>query len=450
MKILVVSFFFPPVSQVGYRRPLRFVEHFRRQGHEVSVFCVHPSTPGLRNYSGVDQALTAKIPSGVRVYRTPSLHGFKILLSIRDRMRKRKSDAPPPAAVSSSPGGPAASASRKGLPGRLVDAFMDGLSVPDPYWGWILTTLPIMLLDRARGKAQAIYVTGPPWSPMILGALVSRLLGIPMYLDFRDPWTLNRYWKGHPASRFLERKVLVSGKTVITNTTSMERGFLEAFPGLYGRIQTIYNGFESGVRQEMEQFRAEFGQDPKTEFIVSHIGMLYPSRMPASLAAIFAEVAMKWAGPKPIVFRFLGQVMDPAPLVDAFVRAGVPQSLQLVGEVKTSEAKREEVKADVLLLLQSGTQDQIPAKAFEYVFAGNEILGVADEGSETANLLKDHGLGTVFNGGESTAEFMAFLRNAADAKPGQREVPERFLMEFEGERLSSRMLAVLTGGPSRA
>ncbi|MDB5103945.1 MAG: putative Glycosyl transferase [Fibrobacteres bacterium] len=451
MKIMVVSFFFPPVSQVGYRRPLRFVEHFRRQGHEVSVFCVHPSTPGLKNYSGIDPALSAKIPAGVRVYRTPSFHGFKILLAIRDGLRNKNGGVPPAAAVKSAPvaAAPDSARSGKGLAGRLVDSVMELFGVPDPYWGWIVTTLPMVLLDHARGKAQAIYVTGPPWSPMILGAIAGRMLGIPVFLDFRDPWTLNRYWKGHPASRYLESKVLASGKAVITNTASMEKGFLEAFPGLEGRIRTIYNGFEPGVMQEMQRYRDEQGQAVKTEFIVSHIGMLYPSRMPASLAKAFATVAAQWKGPRPIVFRFLGQVMDPAPLIEAFATAGVPQALQLVGEVSTSAAKREEVKADVLLLLQSGTQDQIPAKAFEYVFAGPEILCVADPGSETASLLERHGLGTVFNGTESAAAFAAVFGKAAEGRAATGTAPESFMTEFEGERLSARMLAVLTEGSVR-
>jgi glycosyltransferase involved in cell wall biosynthesis len=452
MRIFVVSFFFPPVSQVGYRRPLRFVEHFLKQGHEVSVFCVHPGTPGLKNYSGVDPALVQKIPAGVRVRRTPSIHGFKFLLSLRDRLKRKSGpSAPPPAAVKPPPGAAGGSAvARKSLKGRVVDAIMDGFTVPDPYWGWIFTTLPVLLWEHAKGKADAIYVTGPPWSPMILGALAGRMLGIPVHLDFRDPWTLNRYWKGHPASRFLERKVLSTGRSVITNTASMESGFLEAFPGLQGRILTIYNGFEPGIRQEMERFRSEIGDGPKTEFVVSHIGMLYPNRMPASLAGAFAAVAAQWGEPRPIVFRFFGQVMDPAPLLDAFAAAGVPQALQLMGEVDTNRAKREEVKADVLLLLQSGTQDQIPAKAFEYVFAGREILCVADAGSETARLLERHGLGTVFTGSEGAEAISAVFRRAASAAEGGRKVPESFLSEFEGERLSARMLDVLVAGKKKA
>ncbi len=450
MRIFVLSFFFPPVSQVGYRRPLRFVEHFRRQGHEVTVFCVHPSTPGLGNYTGVDPALVRRIPEGVRVIRTPSIHGFKVLLALRDRLRGKGTQAPPPSAARpASPGaaGPAAPPPRKGALKRLVDWAMESFGVPDPYTGWILTTLPALLRENARGRADALYVTGPPWSPMLLGALAGRLLRIPVHLDFRDPWTLNTYWKGRGANRFLEARVLAAGRTVITNTASMERHFLAAFPALRGRIHTIYNGFDPGIRGEMERLRAARAGAPRTRFVVSHIGMLYPNRMPRSLAAALASVAAGWKGPRPIVFRFFGLVRDPAPLVDAFAAAGVSGSLELMGEVDTLTAKREEVASDVLLLLQSGTMDQIPAKVFEYAFAGSAILCVADAGSETAELLRRHGLGAVFHGGEGPEAFAAWLEASAAAEGGApAAVPESFLEEFEGERLSARMLALLTAG----
>ncbi len=367
-----------------------------------------------------------------------------MLLALRDRLRKKNSQlsTPPQGAVQAT-SEQETTFTNQSLLGKWVNSCMEFFGITDPYWGWIPTTLPLLLWENLRGKADAIYVTGPPWSPLILGALTGKLLGIPVYLDFRDPWTLNTYWKGHPFSRYLEKKVLAVGKTIITNTKAMEMGFLASFPLLQGRTQTLYNGYEPGIRAEMEGYRAELGQVERKEFIVSHIGMLYPNRMPPSLAKILAQVAAEWKGHRPIVYRFFGQVMDPAPLLEAFAKAGVPQALQLMGEVNTLTAKREEVKADLLLLLQSGTQDQIPAKAFEYVFAGTNILCVADKGSETANLFHRHSLGAIFHGAEKGAEYSAYMQRIAteEMKPGK--IPDCFLEEFEGENLSARMLGII-------
>jgi hypothetical protein len=136
--------------------------------------------------------------------------------------------------------------------------------------------------------------------------------------------------------------------------------------------------------------------------------------------------------------------MDPAPLLEEFGRRGVLDALEFTGEVKTAKAREEEVLADTLLLLQSGTREQIPAKVFEYAFAGVPMLCVADQNSETANLVARYGLGQVLHGSEPAAEWTEKL-SALDKQSGQAWViPEKFLNEFDGPRLAGEMFKRIT------
>ncbi len=322
---------------------------------------------------------------------------------------------------------------------------MDWFLVPDHYTGWILTTLPLILLERLRGKVDAIFVTAPPWSGLITASLAGRILGIPVYLDYRDPWTFNPYWKAkhHRVSRFLEKWTLRTGKATIVNTASMEKEFLRQYPQLQDRIFTVYNGYEEETRLEMERLRKGQASN-QAEFVVSHVGVLYRDRMPQELARTLAAVSASWEGRRPIVFKFVGPVMEPADLQRAFAEAGQSHALRFTGEVAVLTARQEEANADVLLLLYPGSFLQVPAKVFEYAFAGNPILCVADEGSETADLVRRHRLGTLFNGSAPPEAIRSYLQ---EKEQSPREIippSSSFIEEFDGIKLSKRIFEIMT------
>lgn len=456
MRVTVIAFFFPPVNQVGYKRPLRLVDYLRKQGHEVTVYAVSPDTPQLWNYSGVDADLEKLIPAGVRVIRSPSIHGVKSLIGFRDRLKGRNQDrkhgvvkvqTSSASATKDQGSAPAQAPTVPKTPGllqRIVDGVQKWCETPDPYVGWVLTTLPGMLFRGLFRRPDLIYVTAPPWSPLLVATLAGKILRVPVHADFRDPWTINKYWKAQKVAIALERWVINQSATVIANTRSMGNAFLESHPGLKNKLSVIYNGYETETANLMGDLRAKHAVNKRREFFtVTHIGMLYPNRMPRALAACLAEVASQWRHPRPLRIRFVGNVMDPAPLLEEFGRLGVADVLEFTGEVKTSQARIEEVLADVLLLLQSGTREQIPAKVFEYAFAGNPILCVADPGSETASLVADFALGEVLHGHENASEWLKRLENMYQESEGARPVPEKFLQEFDGERLSARIFAAM-------
>lgn len=323
---------------------------------------------------------------------------------------------------------------------------MDWFLVPDHYTGWILTTLPLILLERLRGKVDAIFVTAPPWSGLITASLAGRILGIPVYLDYRDPWTFNPYWKAkhHAVSRFLEEWTLRAGEAIVVNTASMEREFLRQYPQLQGRVFAVYNGYEEDTRLEMERLRRASRASNQAEFVVCHVGVLYRDRMPRELARTLAAVSASWEGRRPIVFKFVGPIMEPADLQRAFAEAGQSHALRLTGEVDVLAARQEEANAEVLLLLYPGSLVQVPAKVFEYAFAGNPILTVADEGSETAELVRRHRLGTLFAGSAPPAAIRAFLE---EKEKSPREIippPPSFIEQFDGVALSRRILEIMT------
>lgn len=122
--------------------------------------------------------------------------------------------------------------------------------------------------------------------------------------------------------------------------------------------------------------------------------MVYPDwRSPAGLFQALA--AARAAGRlSPATF----QLRLRATAHDDFVRQlatehGVADLVQVLPALPYVEALAEMLSADGLLLLQSrDCNDQIPAKAYEYLRAGRPILTLADPAGDTAQLMRRAGL----------------------------------------------------------
>ncbi|MCX6545053.1 MAG: hypothetical protein NTV05_11675 [Acidobacteria bacterium] len=453
-RITIIALLFPPIQQIGARRPLRLANHLVRQGHRVTVYAVHPRTPGLGDYTGVDPATLSEIDPRVRVIRTPSFHGFKIIIGWRDRWRRRRG-GPGAGAAGTPVGGPAPSpkvassaATTSGGVKQVISRIQGWFAIPDTFTGWIVTTLPGLLVRSILRRPHAIYVTAPPWSPLILGVLTGKLLRVPVHVDFRDPWTLNPYVQAPPLSVRLERWVVRNSASLMATTEVMAQNFRRVYPECADRVLAVYNGYDQKTRRRIEELRRRTPRRQSGKFVVCHLGTLYPARMPRSLAELLAQVAVGWGQPRPLRFRFLGRVWEPATLIEAFASAGIGSALELPGEVGSQEALGEAVGADVLLLLQLGTSQQVPAKLFEYVFTGNPLVCAADEGSETARLVEKYHLGHVLSSRESADALLRYLEGQCRGSIVTGRLDKAFEGDFDGERLAEVMSRVVLAGGS--
>jgi hypothetical protein len=70
--------------------------------------------------------------------------------------------------------------------------------------------------------------------------------------------------------------------------------------------------------------------------------------------------------------------------------------VEILPPIDYTLALREMLDADALMVLQSHEcNDQIPAKAYEYLRAGKPILGLTDPRGDTADLLARAGMGPI-------------------------------------------------------
>src|SRR5260221_3828030 len=160
-RVVMISYFFPPVGGVGVQRTLKFVTHLPRWGWEPVV--VTPRDPG---YALRDPSLLADVPEGLDVRRSLSLEPARLVRSLRRRFRSDRARGRETASQARSSGGqragggPLTGLLRAGA--RLWNRVWNVTLFPEEAVAW----LPFGLrsaVGAVRGRAaHAVYSSSPP------------------------------------------------------------------------------------------------------------------------------------------------------------------------------------------------------------------------------------------------------------------------------------------------
>ncbi len=172
----MITYYFPPFGGVPVQRTLKFIKYLPEYEWNPVVLTV---LDGYDHFNPNDPSLLNKIPDGVEVIRTREI-------GVIARFIKFLSGKVP------------ASSKDVKRNNRFIDKVImlrkllyNSFWFPDEKNNWIPGAFFSGLRILSRGKISVIYVSGYPWSAFLVGALLSKLKGIPLILDFRDAWTLN-------------------------------------------------------------------------------------------------------------------------------------------------------------------------------------------------------------------------------------------------------------------
>lgn len=376
LRLLVVTYYFPPSGGAGVQRPLKWVRYLPDAGVEPVVLTVREGA-----YPHLDRAMAADVPAGVVVERTAAPDPFGLYGRLTGRSRAE--------AV-------AARTGRVGESARLAERVARGvranLFVPDARVGWVPFALARARRVLDEWPVDAVLTTGPPHSAHLVGRALRRRHRLPWVADFRDPWTDIHYHgslgRSGPARRLdarLERSVLRGADAVVTVSDPL-RDALEA-KGARGSVVTIRNGFDP----------ADFAGPPEPvrtdRFEIAHVGTLYG--VPTALLDAVARLRAR-GGFGRGALRFVGSVPDG--LAAAAEDRGVGDLLDLTPAVPHAKAVRAMQRAALLLLTiepWSYADAVVPGKTFEYLAAGRPVLGLGPTGGEAAAILRLSGAGAM-------------------------------------------------------
>lgn len=419
---------FAPAATVGALRAVRFCRHLPSEGWRPVVLC------DFEPERGYDATVGGGLPSEV-VVEVAWRAGSEAALARAVRGKRARAPEDQRGSLRR-----AVAASVRAVAPWMIDgprALLHQLRVPFSA-GEIRELVYAINVARSlvvRERCEAVMASGPPWEALLVGAIVAELEGLPLVLDFRDPWALcelgrqDRSWMEQQRALLLERWCVGRAAVLLLNTEAACDDYRQRYgerPGL--RIEPLRNHAEPAVPEHAAALPAE-------PFRMVFPGRLRERVMSAGLVRALAKLAAEGWGPERLVLEVAGPLSRRAE--ETFVAAGVRGHLVVREWMPHEEVAVWLATADLQVVLNAPTRQRIPAKFYECLMIPRPVLvcGATPEMS-----LMVEGMDSVsLCGRDAEAAMVAAIRAAAE----RRSVAPRAVAPFTSERAAAHLADLL-------
>ena len=404
MKILMVSWFFPPANTIGAVRMGRMARFLSQQGHDLKVLAAadlpFPKTLPLEisdeqvlyaPWADVN-ALPDRLTDAAKAVLSPFLS--------RGQGREASGSGNPAGGAGASNAEPETPGALKRLRSSLGNLYSNAINLPDARIGWMPYAMSKGRKLLAHWTPDVIYATGPPFTGLLIGYRLSKAFNVPLITELRDRWVDDPYYPP-PDWRLridgsLERRVIERSSALVT----VSEPWAEDYRAKYGKpVTVVYNGYDP----EALKGAASIGASNDVALRIVYTGGIYPGRRDP--APLFAAMQSLNLTPDRIRMDFYGT--NPDHVWPIARRYSVEPLVTVNPPVTHREAVELQQSADVLLLMQWNDpreQGNVPGKLFEYMGARRPILLLGLEDGVPAAFLRERGAGFYGANPESISE----------------------------------------------
>jgi glycosyltransferase involved in cell wall biosynthesis len=374
-RVLLVSYFFPPVGGAGVQRAAKFAKYLPQFGWDVSVLTVsNPSVPLL------DGSLPADVPESTLIRKART---WEPSYAVKNAVSAARSSG---------------SGSVRGFAKSAARTIANAVLQPDPQVLWAPAAIRAGRALLREVPHDAVLATAPPFSSFLVGRSLARAASLPLVLDYRDEWDIsNAVWENKTLGtlpRFLQRKMQASAlhaASAVVATTKMSARALEDLcraADSNAAVETIYNGYDP---DDFDAAPLEEGYRAAA-YRLAYVGTLWNL---TSVEPLVRAVEIL-AGARPdlaskLELVFAGRKTGPQEQWLARLAAS-PVRVVFKPYVNHADAVALMKGSDGLCVLLSDlpkAERVVPAKLFEYIAARRWILAVAPRG-EVWDLLAGH------------------------------------------------------------
>ena len=368
-KVLVVAYTLPPIGGAGVQRPTKFIKYLRRHGWEpVGLTVKNPSVPVY------DDSLVNEIPEDVIIYKAKTFE---------------------PSYASKVTG--SGDSSKGGFMAKVKSAIKSMaylVLIPDAqvlWWpGLIFSMTKIILKERP----SCVFVTAPPFSSLVIVTFMSKLLSVPVVVDFRDEWGFLRANLENSKKTTLLKKIdLYLERYVVTRSAAfvgVTRRYVESILERHSMVDSekgrvINNGFDE------EDFNINVEKRESSKISIVYTGTVWKATSLENTIGALKILFNKSPQLRDhICVKIIGRIVDSEK--DYFSDDDVKDNIEILGYKSHDDVIKEIKCADVLLLTLSrlSASDRIvPGKLYEYMATGNHILALIPDG-ETKEILEEN------------------------------------------------------------
>ncbi len=373
MKVLILTYYWPPAGGSGVQRWLKFVKYLRDFDIEPIVYTVEN-----QNFSIVDETLLNEIPEGIEVLKKPIFEPNQFLSLFGSNSKKQSAGF-----LDSKPT----------LFGKIARFIRANYFIPDARKFWIQPSVKFLLKKLKESPVDVVITTGPPHSLHIIGWELKKKLNVKWISDFRDPWIDIDYFHSLPLTKKSEQKhrkleesvVRASDKVIVVGET-MRRNFLK----YNGNIEVITNGFDERINT----------RKVKTDdtFSITHIGMMNADRNPKILWKVLSELCTEDQNfANDLKIRLVGKLSNE---VQKELGVFQKEAIELIDYVTHKEALEYQQKSQVLLLCINqvpSAKGIITGKIFEYLQSKRPIVAIGPEDGDASEILENTKAGKIFD-----------------------------------------------------
>jgi glycosyltransferase involved in cell wall biosynthesis len=414
VKVLIVSFYFPPAGGGGVQRPLKLAQYLPALGVETHVLA--PDDPRW-----VHRDSELRVPTQAWVHRARY--------------------------VGPSGGKPAeVLKGKEGLERTVALVRLQGrrLVVPDENATWALTAVPAAIKIVREHGIDAVLTTSPPPSVHLVGAAVKRATGVRWVADLRDSLVAHAHRRADTTAT--RAKAAMHGRvarlvasyadaiTCVSEAISDETRLLEP----RGGVHTIPNGCDFDDVAGLERH-------PSERFRITHTGSFFGRRDPRPFLTALQASGLD------VEARFLGDFRDADREWADSLELGSRLELIPYAPRAASLALQRDSEALLLLIPEADGRGKgvLSGKVFEYIAVGRPILAAVPPDGAAAELIRETGAGVVAPPDDPDA-----IRAALDQlhrRWASGALPDVELSDEWRDRLARRTrveetLAVLRGG----
>jgi glycosyltransferase involved in cell wall biosynthesis len=398
MRLLLVSFAFPPFNSIGGVRVGKTAKYLIAHGHDVRVL-----TSAVQPFP---RTLPVEVPEQNVIYTR--------YLNVRRPVELAMRGDAQSAAMNTSAG----AARSGGLFRRTVGSFVRTfVYFPDASVGWLAYAARDAATHLAGWKPDLILASSPPPTGLPLARRLSKRLNVPWVADLRDLWVDHQYYDQPRLRKTFEekyeRRILSSAAGFVT----VSEPLADTLRSKYAKpTAVVVNGFDpSDFPPQMND-----GHAPGGPLTIVYTGVVYEGRQDPSPLFAALKLLGKEAESVRVAFygSFLGSVRELAE------RYGVTHLVDVKPPVPYKESLRLQAEADVLLLLlwtDAAERGVYTGKLFEYVGARRPILAIGPGVDVASDFIRSRDAGFVVADAEQIAallrQFLTQKRAAGTLPP---------------------------------
>jgi glycosyltransferase involved in cell wall biosynthesis len=408
LRLLVVTYLFPPDSAVGARRWAGITKYLARAGWRIDVT------------SGGREGASPPV-EGVRTHR------IRRLVTLNDAyIRLSESRRPISGLVRGPPSGAGAGLPPDGPNLRRTLAY--ALQYPDYSRGWFLKAVVAVRRIVVGRRVDVVVSSGPPHTAHLAAMVGTAGSAVPWIMDMRDPWAeavperAPTLFKALTES--LERRAFATCDGVVCNTR--EHADVLRRRGVQS-VSWIPNGID------LEALPSPVPPQPGP-LTIAHVGTLYVNRDLGPVIEAMDRLQSSRAGTiaAGVKLKIVGHAAErhEAALREQLSRSGLAHAqVERVGRVPPDVALDIVRRAHLCLVLAQAQPKQVPAKLYEAMGCGVQTLVLTEPGSASAT--EAERIGALWRDPSDVEGIVDVIRRLADGSLAARQPPPQ-AVDYQG------------------